>query len=86
MKVTCKAYSNLALIKYWGNRNDALRLPMSGSISFNLDQAFTTTTVAFGNLTAGQVELDGTPASSASARMARVRISDANILDNQSTA
>ena len=67
MKASCTSHSNLALIKYWGNRNDALRLPVTGSISFNLDQAFTTTTVEFGGLTADQVELDGTPASGAAA-------------------
>src|SRR5436190_8434941 len=47
MKATCIAQSNLALIKYWGNRDDALRLPATNSISFNLDGARTTTSVEF---------------------------------------
>ncbi len=30
--------ANIALIKYWGNRNDALRLPVADSLSITLDQ------------------------------------------------
>jgi diphosphomevalonate decarboxylase len=68
MKASSIAYSNLALIKYWGNRHDALRLPVTGSISFNLDRAFTTTTIEFSSgLAADQIELDGAPAGGASA-------------------
>lgn len=44
---TAFANSNIALIKYWGNRDDALRLPVNGSISMNLDGLFTRTTVSF---------------------------------------
>jgi diphosphomevalonate decarboxylase len=47
VKSTANAGSNIALIKYWGNRDDELRLPMNGSISMTLDAARTTTTVAF---------------------------------------
>ncbi|MDP2776040.1 MAG: diphosphomevalonate decarboxylase, partial [Anaerolineales bacterium] len=39
--------SNIAFIKYWGNRDNALRLPSNGSISMNLDGLFTRTTVTF---------------------------------------
>jgi diphosphomevalonate decarboxylase len=39
------ANSNIAFIKYWGNRDDHLRLPASGSISMNLDGLQTQTTV-----------------------------------------
>ncbi len=46
-KATSCANSNIAFIKYWGNRDDALRLPLNNSISMNLDGATTTTTVAF---------------------------------------
>ena len=37
--MTLKAAStpNIALIKYWGNRNDALRLPTTDSLSMTLD-------------------------------------------------
>lgn len=41
------AHPNIAFIKYWGNRNNALRLPDNGSISMNLDGLFTRTTVSF---------------------------------------
>ena len=44
---TAQAFANLAFIKYWGNRDNALRLPMNGSISMNLDGLFTRTTVSF---------------------------------------
>jgi len=34
---TALANPNIALIKYWGNRDNDLRLPSTGSISMNLD-------------------------------------------------
>jgi diphosphomevalonate decarboxylase len=46
-KATCRATSNIAFVKYWGRLDEVLRLPMNGSISMNLDSAYTTTTVAF---------------------------------------
>jgi len=42
-----QANPNIAFIKYWGNRENALRLPSNGSISMNLDGLFTRTTVTF---------------------------------------
>lgn len=47
MKATAKAGSNIAFVKYWGNRDDALRIPMNGSISMTLDAAHTITTIEF---------------------------------------
>jgi diphosphomevalonate decarboxylase len=44
---TSVACANLAFIKYWGNRDNALRLPSNGSISMNLDGLFTRTSVSF---------------------------------------
>jgi diphosphomevalonate decarboxylase len=44
---TAQAHPNIAFIKYWGNRDDALRLPANGSISMNLAGLFTRTTVSF---------------------------------------
>ena len=41
------AHPNIAFIKYWGNRDDALRLPANGSVSMNLGALYTRTTVAF---------------------------------------
>lgn len=44
---TAQANPNLAFIKYWGNRDNTLRLPMNGSISMNLEGLYTRTTVSF---------------------------------------
>jgi len=44
---TAQANPNIAFIKYWGNRDNILRLPSNGSISMNLDGLFTRTTVTF---------------------------------------
>src|SRR5260221_7128379 len=46
-KATSCANSNIAFIKYWGNRDEALRLPVNGSLSMNLDGLTTRTTVEF---------------------------------------
>lgn len=47
MKATAKAHTNIALIKYWGKRNDALILPTNNSLSVTLDGFYTETTVEF---------------------------------------
>ena len=44
---TAQASPNIAFIKYWGNRDNTLRLPSNGSISMNLDGLYTRTTVSF---------------------------------------
>src|SRR3990172_7110444 len=44
---TAEAHPNIALIKYWGNRDNALRIPSNGSISLNLGGLSTRTTVSF---------------------------------------
>lgn len=44
---TAFANPNIAFIKYWGNHDNTLRLPMNGSISMNLDGLYTRTTVSF---------------------------------------
>lgn len=47
MKATTTANSNIALIKYWGKRDERLILPQNSSISMTLDKLHTTTTVEF---------------------------------------
>ena len=44
---TARAHSNIALIKYWGKRDDRLKLPAVGSISMTLDALYTDTRVSF---------------------------------------
>ena len=46
-RITAIAHPNIAFIKYWGNRDDTLRLPANGSLSMNLDGLSTTTSVEF---------------------------------------
>jgi diphosphomevalonate decarboxylase len=46
-KATSKASSDIALIKYWGKKDEVLRLPENGSISIKLDGLDTVTTVEF---------------------------------------
>ena len=43
--VQALAHPNIAFIKYWGNRDQQLRLPMNGSISMNLAALETRTAV-----------------------------------------
>jgi len=47
MKATAVAPSNIAFIKYWGKKDEVLRLPENGSLSMNLSNLLTTTTVEF---------------------------------------
>ncbi|SEQ70087.1 diphosphomevalonate decarboxylase [Virgibacillus subterraneus] len=47
MKASAKAHTNIALIKYWGKRDESLILPMNNSLSLTLDGFYTTTTVDF---------------------------------------
>ena len=47
ISATAQACPNIAFIKYWGNRDNTLRLPVNGSISMNLDGLSTRTTVSF---------------------------------------
>ena len=36
--VTCSAPVNIAVLKYWGKRDEKLLLPLHGSLSVTLDQ------------------------------------------------
>src|SRR5512136_1305277 len=55
--------ANIALVKYWGNRDHALRLPANSSLSMTLATLTTTTTVEFrDDLAADSVTIDGAEA------------------------
>ncbi len=47
MNVTVKTYANIALLKYWGKRDETLFLPTKNSLSLSLDALATTTTITF---------------------------------------
>ena len=47
-KSSSLSHPNIAFIKYWGNRDNALRIPANGSISMNLASLETRTTVEAG--------------------------------------
>lgn len=60
LKATAIANSNIALVKYWGKRDERLLLPANSSISVTLDDLYTTTTVEFGGKRrADRIQLDG---------------------------
>lgn len=50
---TARAFPNIALVKYWGKRDEALMLPAAGSLSLTLDAYATTTTVSFDDAPGG---------------------------------
>lgn len=47
LSATAVAHPNIALIKYWGNRDHELRIPANGSLSMNLAGLHTQTTATF---------------------------------------
>lgn len=79
MKATAVAPANIAFIKYWGKRNETLRLPANSSISMNLSEANTVTTVEFnGKLVQdivfiNGVEMDKNEATRVSEHLDRIR-------------
>ncbi|WP_433590989.1 diphosphomevalonate decarboxylase [Nocardia sp. CA-145437] len=61
--VAAVAHPNIALIKYWGKRDEALHLPMTTSVSLTLREFPTTTTVTVRpDLAADRVTFAGAPA------------------------
>lgn len=46
-KGRARAHANIALIKYWGKRDEELALPMNSSLSLTLDCFYTETEVVF---------------------------------------
>ena len=71
--------SNIAFIKYWGNRDSKLRIPANGSISMNLDGLTTRTRVSFDptlsndRLTLNEQAVSGPPLQRVSVLLERVR-------------
>ncbi|HEX5962024.1 MAG TPA: diphosphomevalonate decarboxylase [Rhodanobacteraceae bacterium] len=60
MQATAQAQPNIALVKYWGKRDDALNLPAAGSLSITLDGLHTRTSVQFDPaLTQDDIVLNG---------------------------
>ncbi|CAH0417102.1 diphosphomevalonate decarboxylase [Periweissella fabaria] len=61
-KVTARAHTNIALIKYWGKKNPELIIPTTSSLSLTLDQFYTDTAVVFNsNLSHDELTLNGQP-------------------------
>ncbi|GEL12498.1 diphosphomevalonate decarboxylase [Lapidilactobacillus concavus DSM 17758] len=54
-----RAYTNIALVKYWGKRDPQQMLPFNSSLSLTLDQFYTETSVTFVDDVADQFYLDG---------------------------
>lgn len=73
---TAVSCPNIAFIKYWGNRDNALRIPSNGSISMNLGGLHSHTQVLFDpKFEKDHLRLNGKTASPAAAERA------ANLLD-----
>ncbi|HWE23106.1 MAG TPA: diphosphomevalonate decarboxylase [Myxococcales bacterium] len=78
MKATAVAHANIALVKYWGKRDEALILPEAASLSVALDRLLTTTTVELG-AAEDSLRIDGRHASAGELRRARVVLDAAGI-------
>ena len=61
LKATAVAHPNIALVKYWGKRDERLMLPHQSSLSVTLGQLQVSTTVEFG-VEQEEVTLHGKPA------------------------
>lgn len=59
-KATFKSSTDIALVKYWGKKDEILRLPENGSVSMILDGTDTITTVEFQpELKADEITIQG---------------------------
>lgn len=69
MKASARAGANIAFVKYWGQADPELNLPLNNSLSMTLDNAFTLTTVEFlPGLAADVLRLNDEPAGAAATR------------------
>ena len=73
---TAVAHPNIALIKYWGNRDQTLRLPSNPSLSMNMGGLSTTTTVEFDPALTADVVVLGSRTISGPGRDRVVRLLD----------
>ena len=55
--VTCEATANIAVVKYWGKRDEKLVLPQNGSLSFTMDEQLKTRTSVLFDPSLSQDEL-----------------------------
>lgn len=62
---SAQAHPNIAFVKYWGVRDTALNLPLNDSVSMNLSDATTVTTVHFGAYPADSLVIDDQTATEA---------------------
>ena len=68
-----RAYTNIALIKYWGKADEALKLPKNNSISLTLDSFYTDTYVQFDSrFTTDTLTIDGQEQSGAALKKAKI--------------
>lgn len=59
-KITARAHTNIALVKYWGKKDTTMIIPYTDSLSLTLDEFYTTTSVEFNeHLTEDQFTIDG---------------------------
>lgn len=79
-RATAAAHANIALVKYWGKRDEALLLPEAASLSVALDRLRTVTTVELG-APADELWLDGKPAGAGELKRARALLDAAGISD-----
>ena len=58
--VKARAHTNIALVKYWGKKDEQLIIPQNSSLSLTLDQFYTDTAVQFRDeLAADQITFNG---------------------------
>jgi diphosphomevalonate decarboxylase len=57
-------HSNIAFIKYWGNKDNDLRIPSNASVSMNLSELYTETTLSWDDtIETDYLTINGEPAS-----------------------
>lgn len=62
---TALGFANVAFVKYWGARDAELNIPYNASLSMNLSDAVTVTTVHFADYPADSLVIDGQEAAAA---------------------